>query len=298
MTDEDIFALIDSCFADCTQPRIGFSGGEAFLYFDRLCRILRYATSKGALVSVNTNGFWGRNFDDAVTKVRILKGIPVHKLVLSMDDFHEEFINRENALNVVTACKQEHLEIELQFVATRTTSRLGDLLNSCGDRLLNITCREIPCHPVGRAEEMIRESDLFTSQAIPTGRCPSSILSVSAYGKLMPCCNTASHLPSLQLGTIRDEITTVHRRFQYDPTLSVMRSHGPHALLEAAVAAGYEHPEGGYLDQCHLCYCLFKDATVTQAIREGAQAMVEKEFMDEFLANYTPEDNELETTNA
>ncbi|WP_433749746.1 radical SAM protein [Paenibacillus amylolyticus] len=59
MTDEQIFPIIDSAFYDCKKPKIGLSGGEAFLYFERLCNIVDYAINKGAEISINTNGFWG-----------------------------------------------------------------------------------------------------------------------------------------------------------------------------------------------------------------------------------------------
>ena len=55
MSDETIFGIIDSTFHDCTRPFISLSGGEAFLYFDRLRAIVKYASDKGARVAVNTS---------------------------------------------------------------------------------------------------------------------------------------------------------------------------------------------------------------------------------------------------
>jgi MoaA/NifB/PqqE/SkfB family radical SAM enzyme len=289
MTDEQIFALIDAACENDVEPKIGLSGGEAFLYFERLCTIIKYAAKKYALVSVNTNGFWGKTLAIAVEKVRIIKEAGLKRLVVSIDDFHEEYINREAVLNVIKACKKVHLEVEIQFVATKKSRRLADFLKDCGDVLLNVSCREIPCHPVGRAREKIEDNDLFLKDYIPDGLCPSAVLSVSAYGKVIPCCNTAGHLPSLQVGTIEQPLQNLYEKFLDDPTIQILQTQGPKALLEAATEAGYVSRPDGYVDQCHLCYELFKDENIACAVKEFAINSTVDDFFQEFLQHYKSE---------
>jgi len=286
MSDEQIMKLIDGAFYDSTAPHIGLSGGEAFLYFYRLCKFIKYASDKGALTSVNTNAFWGVTLDKAVEKLRILKEIGLTRLVVSMDDFHEEFIKPERVINVIRACKQVHQEVELQYVATKSTQRLGDFLKEHGDDLLNINCREIPCHPVGRASTMVKEEDLFLEQGIPEGLCPSAILSISAFGKVIPCCNTAGHLPTLQIGTIDDPLPELHQKFINSSLLRVLVGKGPKVLMDAAIKAGYEPRPNGYVDQCHLCYDLFKNEKTASAIKRTAEEMVQEETYNLLLENF------------
>lgn len=286
MTDEQIFSLIDATFQDSPKPKIGLSGGEAFLYFERLCKIIRYATEKGALVSVNTNGYWGTSLDKAIEKVQIVKSIGLKRLVVSVDDFHEEYIPREHVLNVIRACKKVHLEVELQYVSTKNSRRLADFLKEHGDVLLNVSCREIPCHPVGRASTSVKESDLFLQNTIPDGLCPSAILSVSAYGKVIPCCNTAGHLPSLQIGTIDSPLPELYQKFRNDPLMHVLLIKGPKALWEAAVKAGYLPRTDGYVDQCHLCYDLFRDSKIATVLKAAAAEMAQEEMYEHFLEQY------------
>lgn len=289
MSDEQIFALIDAACENDAEPKIGLSGGEAFLYFERLCNIVKYAVQKGALVSVNTNGFWGKTLAIAVEKVRIIKEVGLRRLVVSIDDFHEEYINREAVLNVIKACKKVHIEVEVQFVATKNSRRLADFLKDYGDILLNVSCREIPCHPVGRASEKIKDDELFLKEYIPEGLCPSAILSISAYGKVIPCCNTAGHLPSLQVGTIEQPLQNLYEKFLDDPTIQILQNQGPKALLEAATQAGYISRPDGYVDQCHLCYELFKDEKVGFAVKEFALNLKVDKFFEEFLQNFENE---------
>lgn len=286
MTDEQIFELIDGTFYDCSQPSIGLSGGEAFVYFDRLCTIIQYATDKGALVSVNTNGFWGTTVDRAVEMVKRVKACGLVHMVVSIDEFHQEYVPVERVLNVVRACKRVHLEVEVQCVATKRSRRLADIFSEHGDTLLNITCREIPCHPVGRASVEIEEKDLFLNDTVPEGLCPSAILSISAYGKVIPCCNTAGHLPSLEIGTIEESLPELNEKFLRDPLMGMLRLKGPKALWEAAVEAGYVRPDGGYIDQCHLCHDLFKNTEVAEALREAAPKLLEEERYQTFLSQF------------
>jgi hypothetical protein len=286
MSDEQIFSLIDATFCDTSDPAIGLSGGEAFLYFDRLCRIIRYATDRGARVSVNTNGFWGTTVMAAVEKVRVLNGIGLRRMVVSMDGFHDPYINRARPLYVIRACKSEHLEVELQFVATKSTTRLADLLAAHSDVLLNIQCREIPCHPVGRAAVMVPDADLLTDPGIPGGLCPSAILSISAYGKVIPCCNTAGHLPALQIGTIDEPLVELHEKFRNSRLMNTLLRRGPKALVPAAVEAGYEVRPGGYVDQCHLCYEVFRDSQIAAAVTQAADDIHAEDLFDRYRTEY------------
>jgi hypothetical protein len=286
MTDEEIFAAIDAAFEEDARPSIGLSGGEAFLYFDRLCKIIQYITSRGGLVSINTNGFWGISPKVAAEKVRTLLELDVSQLVLSIDSFHDPYVARERPLNVIRACKEQGLRVEVQFVATKSSSRLSDLMRDHGDLLSGVECREIACHPVGRAAVMVKPEDLITEPGIPQGRCPASIMSISADGRVIPCCNTAGHLPALQLGKVSDPLRTVHKRFIHDPVLNLIRASGPKALLEFAAQAGYEPRPGSYIDQCHLCYDLFKDPAVAAAMRRGAAAVYEEKQFQALWRDY------------
>ncbi|WP_310632614.1 radical SAM protein [Paraburkholderia sp.] len=268
LTNEDIFRVIDSAFHDDLHPKIGLSGGEAFLYFDRLCEIVEYATKKGALISINTSGSWAVTLDKAHERLKIIKSLGASRIIVSADAFHEKFIKFENVLNVVKACKNIHLEIELQFVATKKSMRLHDFLAKFGDELLNVRCREIPCHPTGRAES-IPSSELFLQKGIPDGLCPSAILSLSADGHFMPCCNTASHLPTLRVGSISEAPIDVCIRFKSSAIFSVLVSDGPKSLIPAALEAGYE-VKPAYVDQCHLCHDIFQQPAVAKAVKAAA----------------------------
>jgi pyruvate-formate lyase-activating enzyme len=284
LTDDDIFGFIDAAFHDCDKPKIGLSGGEAFLYYDRLCRIVRYAIDKGAQVSVNTNCSWAVDFDRAHKRLKKLKEIGLTKLVVSTDDFHKAFIDEARVAHTVRACKAVHLEVELQFVATKRTGRLADFLSRFGDDLMNVRCREIPCHPTGRAKDQIAAEDFFLQPGLPSGFCPSAILSLSAEGTYMPCCNTAGDLPTLQVGSVAEQAVDVCRRFKSSALLHILTADGPKTLVEAAEAVGYQR-KSGYVDQCHLCHDLFSSPAIAAALKEIAIERATLKLYDKIQQN-------------
>lgn len=268
-SDEDIRRLIDQCCADDPEPSIGLSGGEAFLYFPRLIKIIEYARERGAKVSVNTNCYWANSREKALDLVRQIKDAGLTKLVVSTDEFHLKYIPAERVINAILACKDVHLEVDLQFVSTKRSYRLADFLEEHGDDLLNISCREIPCHPVGEARKNIAEEDLFIREGVPLGLCPSAVMSISAKGDVIPCCNTAGHLPALRIGDVREPLRDLHDKFRTSAVMQILCAEGPATFLDAAEKAGY-HRERGYVDQCHLCYDLFKNERIALSLKEFA----------------------------
>ena len=291
MTDEQIFSAIDSAFYDCSRPSIGLSGGEAFVFFERLVRIIDYASSKGALVSVTTNGYWAISLERAIDKIRRVKDAGLCKLVVSTDAFHKPYIPQERVINAIRACMDVHLEVELQYVSSKRTPRLYEFLKEYGSQLLNITVREIPVHPVGRAATEVQPEDFFSKKRIPSGLCPSAIPSFSAMGDVIPCCNTAGHLPSLKLGSVDDDLPALYDRFRASSLMSVLWGKGPAALYAAARSLGMDDLEHGYIDQCHLCHHLFSDFERGKKLWREADEIVEKElyenYMTQFRENYS-----------
>jgi hypothetical protein len=287
MDDTQILRSIDAAFHDDDHPSIGFSGGEVLMHPDRLCGFLSYASSRGARTSITTNAFWARTVEGAVEVIRRLMAAGLNRMVVSTDQFHQEFIPEIRAVNAILACKRLHLEVELQWVSARGRRRLAQFLAEHGDAVLNINCREIPCHPVGRAA-CIPEADLLLQPGLPDGKCPAAVISIAADGRVIPCCNTAGHLPTLQVGRVDQDLVELDGRNQRDPVMVVLRLFGPKRLAEAAVTRGaYHSREAGYVDQCHLCYDLFKNPKTARICRDAAVDVLTEEIAARIVAFQT-----------
>ena len=281
MSNSDIKKIIDGAFLDGKKPSIGLSGGEAFLYLADLLEIVAHAVQKGGRVSVNTNCHWAQDMAEARRIVRLVKKAGVHKLVASTDTFHKKYIDDQCVIHAVNACIEAHLEIEIQYVATRKTERMFEFIEKHADDLVNITCREIPCHPVGRAEKMKRSALILRSK-LPKGTCPNAVLSVSADGRYIPCCNTAGHLKALQMGTIAEDQQVVARRYAHSPVMRKLWEKGPISFVASAQAAGFVPQPLGYVDQCHLCHDLFKDTEISAQLKK----LTDQEAFNELYGSY------------
>lgn len=287
MSDAEIKSVIDAAFDDCISPSIGFSGGEAFIYFDRLCVLVEYAIDRGAFVSINTNGFWGRRQDLAERYASRMKALGVSKLVVSTDSFHTPFVSEKAVIGAIRACVTVDLEVEVQFVYAKGSERLHDFIARWADDLVNISCREIPMHPVGRAGKLGDHLQPPVRPGTPLGRCPSAIPSIAADGRVIPCCNTAGHLAELELGNVREgNIVDIFRRFHESSLFYVLWKYGPAKLRESALNHGFKDPVDGYVDQCHLCYDLFSDSRVAQALKRDARSLYETDALSDFQAQY------------
>ena len=79
------------------NAKIHLTGGEAFLYWEHLEQILLEAqkVNLGKVDLIETNGFWAA--DDKITYSRIkrLDELGMHRLKISTDPFHQEYVNIE-----------------------------------------------------------------------------------------------------------------------------------------------------------------------------------------------------------
>lgn len=286
MTDTEIFKVIDSAFFDDPEPSIGFSGGEAFVFFERLCTIVSYAIDRGAIVSINTNGYWGNRPEKATEYTRRLKAIGVARLVVSTDSFHQPYIAEKSVIEVIRACREQRIEVHLQYVFKSGGPRLADFEQRHGSELDGVSTREIAAHPVGRAAEKIAASEIPGTSRLPTEACPSAIPSISADGRVIPCCNTAGHLPSLEIGRVGDDLKSLYDGFANDPLFRVMWAKGPAELYSTAKMAGLVDPQSGYVDQCHLCHEMFKCPSRAVKLRSAASEIDSTERLAKWQRQY------------
>lgn len=79
------------------SAKIHITGGEPFLYWDRLIEILQEGKRQklGPLDMVETNGFWAADEGIIRERLKILDGIGMVRLKISCDPFHQEYVDIE-----------------------------------------------------------------------------------------------------------------------------------------------------------------------------------------------------------
>jgi MoaA/NifB/PqqE/SkfB family radical SAM enzyme len=87
-----------------TFETIGFSGGEAILYFDQLKDCTACARDLGFRVTLVTNGFWARDYAKGLSMMTELAEAGLKSVSFSVDKFHQEFVPVETVADAMSIC--------------------------------------------------------------------------------------------------------------------------------------------------------------------------------------------------
>lgn len=79
------------------------TGGETFLLGKELEKIVEHASSMGLSVRIVTNGYWAKNYNTAVIKLKNLINKGLKEINFSTGDDHLEFVPYDNIVNGVKA---------------------------------------------------------------------------------------------------------------------------------------------------------------------------------------------------
>ncbi len=246
------------------SAKIHITGGEPFLYFEHLAKLLEKAAKLGlgTVDMVETNGFWADKKNDIVEKLKFLDAHNVKKLKISYDPFHAEFVPYNKVkLLYETACEvlgpqrvlvrwQEYLEKDLS-------------VKNCSEDektvLFADSLKNHPCRFTGRAAEKLTQ--LFANkevEKIAKQVCQKSFLAAKGI-HIDPYGNIFSGVCSgIIIGNINEKpLEEIWRDF--NPTkkevLNVLFNEGPAGLLEKAIKQGYQKSRL-YSGKCHLCTAL------------------------------------------
>ncbi|MFW9940484.1 MAG: radical SAM protein [Candidatus Thorarchaeota archaeon] len=241
-------------------------GGEPTLYMSRLLRVVELARIYGASsVILITNGWWGKNEDNASNIVTSLKGAGLSLLLLSIDSFHAEHIPLNDVNRALHASKHIGIKycIIMEFLesiyANNFYDRKSEELFQYYQKL------GIPILPAkivysGKAAEFL--SHLHSGDRIIPNKCnppytvsfenPSGI-AIDPFGYVTLCHGIAiGNTREKSLATILSEYD-----FKKHPILSAIAKDGPLGLTKLPYAEGFNLEEG-YIDSCHLCYSIRK----------------------------------------
>jgi hypothetical protein len=271
--------------------RIHLTGGEPFLYFDRLCEILEAAQKEGLGKAdlIETNAYWAgateekdidshrghrehrdvskKQIDFIKDRLRRLDKLGMRRLKISCDPFHQEYVDIE----------------PVRLLAKVGAELLGrDRVMVRWEKYL-----ENPVLPLtaehAEAAENKRYIDALSAYPIRfTGRAAGKLGSLAALLKkgkrieelsklncsgaflgaksvhIDPFGNVFSgQCSGIILGNVNPGAPGLDQIWkQFDPRkkefISTLFESGPAGLLDEAVKAGYE-PRKSYADKCHLC---------------------------------------------
>lgn len=249
--------------------KIHLTGGEPFLYWDRLVEILAEGKRQGLgpVDLVETNGSWAANEELVCDRLQTLLDLGVHRLKISADPFHQEYIDIESVRLLARVARKvfgtDRLLVRWENYldagrASSFASRAGthDLPPAQRDTMYLRAYHDYPFRFAGRAADHL--GDLFASQpaeAFSDANCLGSFLGAKGV-HIDPHGNVFSGTCSgITLGDVNDKpLEEIWRQFDplADTLVGTLCRKGPCGLLEKAESLGYRRL-AAYADKCHLC---------------------------------------------
>ena len=187
--------------------KIGFSGGEPFLYMDFLTEITKYAVENDFMFDqIMTNGIWWKNETDLSEKLnKVYDAGYDGKIGLSWDSFHNQ--DKEKIKIFVKTVKKifEEDSINIQFVKNSDQTDWEEKVDQF--------CTEFNL-PVYKLEQTFQSENPEGWQSkkwFKDDYCegPGNIFFVHPNGKIAPCCGFANENEKLIIGNINQSFSEV-----------------------------------------------------------------------------------------
>jgi len=246
------------------SAKIHITGGEPFLYWEHLVKLLETAANLGLgpVDMVETNGSWADNKADITDKLKFLDSHNVKKLKISYDPFHAEFVDYNKVkLLYETACQilgSQRVPVRWQEYIQKDLS-IKDLSEEEKTALFINSVKEHPCRFTGRAADKIaqvladKEVEKIAENSCQNAFLGAKGIHIDPYGNIFS--GTCS---GIIIGNINEK--PLEQIWQdFNPTkedgINVLFNSGPAGLLEKATKQGYKKSRL-YVGKCHLCTAL------------------------------------------
>jgi len=243
------------------RAKVHLTGGEPFLYWERLVGILDQAKKEGLgkCDLVETNGFWATSEKIIVERLKTLKTLGVRRFKVSTDPFHQEYVDIEVVRRLAAIAKET---LGPRRVLVRWEKYLDNPVEIRGldaeqrKRKLISAMEDYHCRFTGRAvTELAEMAGSKPLKSLASMNCRSDFLGAKGV-HIDPYGNVFSGTRSgIIVGNVNAKpLEQIWR--QFDPSgkdfIGTLFNHGPAGLLEKAIELGYEKAPH-YATKCHLC---------------------------------------------
>ncbi len=244
------------------EAKIHLTGGEPFLYWDRLVEILQEGKqqSLGPVDVVETNGFWATDDRLIADRLDTLVASGVQRLKISIDPFHQEYVDIEPARRLAAMAKEklgpDRVLVRWEKYLDNPKSQISNLRLGERDRVYVEAYRDYPFRFSGRAAGhlagllALKPVEAFHRVNCRAGFLGAKGVHIDPYGNVFS--GTCS---GIILGNIsQTPLEEIWRTFppKEDGLVGILCERGPWGLLERAKGLGYQESPA-YADKCHLC---------------------------------------------
>ena len=135
LTEDELYRIVDNLYEQ-RIPAFAITGGEPFLEFDNMCKMIKYSRNKIDVSKIISNGFWGENAEYYLEKMKEAGLTDNQFFVPSMQiSIGEQTVPLEYVCNIINyvATNYTMQELNLGIVHTRLKgekeSQLSKLYN-------------------------------------------------------------------------------------------------------------------------------------------------------------------------
>jgi hypothetical protein len=240
---------------------IHITGGEPFLYMDRMVAILQEGARRGLghVDQIETNASWADSRENAAETLRLLGSLGMHTLKISCDPFHQEYVGIEKVRSLAAVAAEV---LGKDRVLVRWDRYFHDPVETGGleweEKAAHYlaSLREFPCRFTGRAADRLAGiAPARTIEELADSNCSGAFLGAKGI-HVDPFGNVFSGTCSgIILGNVdQTPLPAMWQGFNppNKPLIGGLFSGGPAGLLEMARDHGFE-PGPRYAGKCHLC---------------------------------------------
>ncbi|MCQ2582937.1 MAG: 4Fe-4S cluster-binding domain-containing protein [Treponema sp.] len=272
LNSQDAINFLESC-KGTTIRRIGFTGGEPFLYTDFLVDVIKYAVSTSYTFDhIQTNGVWWTSKDELNEKLNRVRDAGFDgKFGLSFDSFHglklaaiKDFCDAVfkifdgTSIEIQSVISQFQIDIKnIEFLANYLKCKIEyDLDEETGVGTILIKNDTIFI-PVYRQLQSFPSTDTRTWKAAKWFKddyCegPGQVLYVHSNGNIAPCCGFSNENEKLIIGNIKQDFDTVMHQASKNEMLKICYNDGLSSQIKAFKKAKIDFP-GKTEDICAFC---------------------------------------------
>ncbi len=243
------------------SAKIHITGGESFLYWERLQKILEEAGNQnlGKVDLIETNGFWATGEKITRQRLKRLDELGMYRFKISTDPFHQEYLDIEPIRRLAEIASEilgpervlvrwrKYLDDPIEMKSLSPAEREQKYISAMND---------YPCRFTGRAAGQLAE--LVASKPIEvlaSANCKSDLLGakgvhIDSFGNVFS--GTCS---GIIIGNVnKTGLDDIWKQFgpAGNDFISTLFNFGPFGLLEEAGKLGYKKANV-YASKCHLC---------------------------------------------
>lgn len=258
--------------SSCHIERIGFSGGEPFLYTDFLCRIIRWSVDNDFMFDqIMTNGAWWKDETELYQKLQLIydAGYDGH-IGLSYDIFHGQSLETittfikaaenffgEGCVNIQTV-KPFDKKLMTEKILSEECLKKNFSVKKIKKQFPSCTVYELPQTFTCEEKKAWKSWKWFTDDYCEG---PGNILYIHSSGNIAPCCGFANENKQLFIGTIKDSFAQVIENARNNKMIEICFETGLAALRKELQKKGTVLP-GKTSDICTFCDYICKTQNI------------------------------------